>query len=113
MAGTRTPAATPPADSTPPENIEEAAINRAVKLRPPVVARDIDSEMVEAMTEQINALEKGEFASDGESYPDRSKASVTAAKFVRVIESKGALKLRSRTWESPEGGWVFGIRPKD
>lgn len=85
-----------------------------VAIKPPVQAKGLDSEMIEAMATEAANLEKGAFASDGQTYPDRGAANRVAAKYIRVIESRySGVTLRSRTWESEPGKWVFGIRPKD
>lgn len=42
----------------------------------------------------------------------RTKAGAQAAKYVRVMDSRTTASYRSRTWEV-EGGFAFGIRPKD
>lgn len=86
----------------------------AVSLKPPVQAKGLDSEMIESMATEAANLEKGAFASDGNTYPDRGAANRVAAKYVRVIESRySGVTLRSRTWEAEPGQWVFGICPKD
>jgi hypothetical protein len=86
----------------------------AVALRPPVSAKGLTNEMIDGMAEEAANLEKGAFASDGQTYPDRGAANRVAAKYVRVIESRySGVNLRSRTWETEPGKWVFGIRPKD
>jgi hypothetical protein len=83
------------------------------KLVPPVQARGIDMQDAEDMAASLATLAKGEFVGTGETFPERSQANATAAKFVRVIESRYDVKLRSRTWQQDGAGWTFGIRQKD
>lgn len=100
-------------DAAPLADAAVEAGKTILKLRPPVVARDLDTGQTQAMEDAIASLEKGEFASDGEQYDERAKAGSAAAKYVRVIQSKTGVTLRSRTWEAEPGKWVFGIRSKD
>lgn len=82
----------------------------AVKLSAPVVSRKVNAQEVEDMRGAVNDLAEGEFASDGQTYADRSKAGQQASTYLRML---GITKThRARTWESAPGAWVFGIAPR-
>lgn len=83
------------------------------KMIPPVQARGIDMQDAEDMASALATLDKGEFIGTGETFDTRALANATAAKFIRVIESRYEVKLRSRTWQQDGDRWTFGIRPKD
>ena len=83
-----------------------------VVTKPPVSAKGIELADAQALAEAISGLADGEFASDGKGYKDRSEANAVAAKYVRVIESRYDVKLRSRTWKNEAGEWTFGLRAK-
>ena len=84
-----------------------------VTLKPTVSAKGIDVAEAEELATAAAALSDGEFVSNGVEYDKRADANAIAAKFIRVIESRYEVTLRSRTWEPRPGKWVFGLRPKD
>jgi len=85
----------------------------AVVIRPTVTPKGITVAEVEALAAALGTLEKDDaFASDGKRYESQSEANKVAAKFIRAIESRYDVELRSRTWEPEPGQFVFGIRPK-
>lgn len=86
----------------------------AVAMTPTVSAKGVSREDVDSLAGVLANLEDGQFASTGETFDNRAAANAIASKFIRVMESRfSGLHLRSRTWELPEGGWVFGLREKE
>lgn len=83
-------------------------------LTPPVQAKGVDESAIAELIEALASVPEGQFISNGETYGERSEANKMASKLIRVVGSRTTgLRLRSRTWESEPGAWVFGIRPKD
>lgn len=99
--------------------------------KPPVQASGIDMEDAVEIAQAIADLAPGEFVMTGETFSPkmekrknkkgetvevdagRAAANATAHKYMRVIESRYDVTLRSRTWQNADGMWVFGIRAKD
>lgn len=82
----------------------------AVKLQAPVTSRKVDAAGVQGMREAVGDLQPGEFASDGETYSERSKASSMASTYLSLLGIRET--HRARTWEAAPGAWVFGIAPR-
>jgi hypothetical protein len=98
--------------------------------KPPVQASGIDMQDAMDMAAAIADLAPGEFVTNGQTFPSvveerknkegkkvevdkgRAQANATAHKFIRVIESRFHVTLRSRTWQTQEGEWTFGLCEK-
>lgn len=99
--------------------------------KPPVQVSGVSMEDAQAIAQAIADLGPGEFVTTGDTFPSkiekkknkagkevsldtgRAQANALASKFIRVIESRFDVNLRSRTWQNEKGEWTFGIRPKD
>jgi hypothetical protein len=95
------------------------------------VSADVDMALVPEIAAALSDLGDGEFVTTGQTFAPhkttrktkkgktvevdagRAAANATAAKFIRVLESRYDVKLRSRTWQDADSQWTFGIRPKD
>lgn len=98
--------------------------------KPPVQASGINMDDAVEIAAAIADLAPGEFVTTGETYPSkvekrknkkgetvevdsgRAQANATAHKYMRVIESRYDVTLRSRTWQNQDGDWTFGLAEK-
>lgn len=81
--------------------------------KPPAQPSGISLEDAEAMALALGdgLPGEGEFLTTGEMFTERKEANAAAQKFIRYIESRYDVKLRSRTWSPGDEQWTFGIRP--